>query len=301
MHENQICDIKGCDPSKCRERHPKECKYFAVQKFCKFGNGCGFRHYENHKYVELEQFNLLLEDSKNIKAEIEVLKNTVKALAGIKQEGKVIKKHVESLKDEIRKIHCENMNIIQRIKDIEDDLAEDADEELEEHSINSVRVGKSQLVKLTSEIEGEEEEDRENEEVEELDLFQIEMVNGEMVWACNLRDHGFDSSKEIKEHMKNEHDKVVNIGVTSEDQYSGYVFSNENRREVKEDDGKFTCTLCLDRLDGNQESKEHYIKEHKKYIKNTKPGNKCEYIFCMDIEEDRCSQFCNYYKNMLEL
>ena len=37
------------------------------------------------------------------------------------------------------------------------DLEEDSDEELEEHSMNSVRVGKSQLVEITSEIEVEEE------------------------------------------------------------------------------------------------------------------------------------------------
>ena len=93
----------------------------------------------------------------------------------------------------------------------------------------------------------------------------------------------------------------MNIEVTSEDQYNVNEYSNEKKSEVKEDNAKFTCTLCLDRLDGNQESKEHYIKEHKKDIKYTKPGNKFEFIFCMDIEEDRCSQFCNYYENMLEL
>ena len=37
-----------------------------------------------------------------------------------------------------------------------------SDEELEEHIMNSVRVGKYQLVEMTSEIEVEEEEDSEN-------------------------------------------------------------------------------------------------------------------------------------------
>ena len=59
------------------------------------------------------------------KTEIDVLKKNAKALAGIKQEGKVIKKHMESLKEEIRKIPCENLNIIQRIKYIEDDFEKD--------------------------------------------------------------------------------------------------------------------------------------------------------------------------------
>ena len=39
----------------------------------------------------------------------------------------------------------------------------------------------------------------------------------------------------------------------------------------------FTCKLCQERLDGNNASKEHYIKEHKKAMNHTKLGNKCEY------------------------
>ena len=45
------------------------------------------------------------------------------------------------------------------------------------------------------------------------------MVNGDMVWACNLCDHGLNSGKEMQKHMKNEHDKVVNIEETIDDQH----------------------------------------------------------------------------------
>ena len=57
-----------------------------------------------------------------------VLKHTVKALASMKQEGQVLKKSVESLKEELRKIKCDNMNILQRIKNIEDDFEDGSDE-----------------------------------------------------------------------------------------------------------------------------------------------------------------------------
>ena len=63
----------------------------------------------------------------------------------------------------------------------------------------------------------------------------------------------------------------------------------------------FSFRLCLERLDGNNESQKHYIKEHKLDFSKTKNCNKCEFVFCMDIEVDECSQFCNYYKYMLDL
>ena len=72
--------------------------------------------------------------------------------------------------------------------------------------------------------------------------------------------------------------------------------NRNNENEIQQEDGKFTCTLCYERLDGNHESKKHFIKEHKKDMKQTITGNKCEYVFCMDIELNKCSQFCNYYK-----
>ena len=39
----------------------------------------------------------------------------------------------------------------------------------------------------------------------------------------------------------------------------------------------FTCKLCQERLDGNNASKEHYIKEYKTDMIHKKLGNKCEY------------------------
>ena len=45
---------------------------------------------------------MLHEDIKYLKADMDVLKNKVKALAGIKQERKMLKKSVESLKKDIK-------------------------------------------------------------------------------------------------------------------------------------------------------------------------------------------------------
>ena len=160
---------------------------------------------------------------------------------------------------------------------------------------------RSQAAELANEIE--------NEDESEWDLFQIEVIDGDIVWACNLCDQGVDSSLVMKEHMQSEHDRVVNIDTLNNDASSNECNiedeGNEkgntektNETEVKEDNKIFTCQLVkLFKLDGKCACKEHYIKGD---INHTKLGNNCEYCFCMDIEQGRCSQFCNYYQNMLD-
>ena len=149
--------------------------------------------------------------------------------------------------------------------------------------------------------------DYESEDGGDCDLFQIEMVNGDMVWACNMCEYGFDSSNEMQRHMKSSHNKVINVeeygGVPGKDTnpLDEGTLERKTESESIESDGMFTCRLCLERLDGNNESKNHYIKEHKQDFSKTRNGNKCQFAFCMDIEVDECSLFCNYYKNMLDL
>ena len=220
----------------------------------------------------------------------------------------MLTKSVESLKEDIKKIKSENINILKRILNIEEDFENESEYKSDKQESNSLMTNNSHNVEVTGENETEEEDD--NEDGAEFDLYQIEMVNGDMVWACNLCDHGFDSSIEMKNHIKNKHDKILHTETEVED-HNTYIQLHEDTEEIKEKDkdksgntlydGKFTCKLCLERLDGNHESKEHYIKEHKKDINNTKQGDMCDFGFCMDIEQDRCSQFCNYYKNMIDL
>ena len=298
-HENEICRNERCCTNACRKRHPRRCRYFRENGICKFGQGCAYVHSQTAKKTEIDTLN---KEMNNMKAEIDVLKNTVRSLADIKKEGKVVMKVINDLKKNITDIKEENRMICEKIKQLEEGLDDDdSEEELEGHEMN-----KCPNTEMANEIAVE------NEDESELHLFQIEVVDGDMVWACNLCDMGLDSSIEMQEHMKSEHDRAVNIDSLNKDA-SMYDCTNEDvdnekdiaerisDSEVEEDDGMFTCKLCQEKLDGNGASKEHYIKEHKKDIDHTKLETKCKYSFCMDIEQDRCSQFCNYYQNMLDL
>ena len=65
---------------------------------------------------------------KNIKAEVDLLKKTVKSLSEIKKKGKYIKKSIEVLKEEIDKIKAENIKITNKVNLIEEELESETDE-----------------------------------------------------------------------------------------------------------------------------------------------------------------------------
>ena len=73
----------------------------------------------------------------------------------------------------------------------------------------------------------------EYEDESEWDLFQIEVGNGDIVWACNLCDQGLDCNKEMQEHMKSENYRAVNIDSLNKDA-SGYEYTNEDEGNAKD-------------------------------------------------------------------
>ena len=74
----------------CNLRHPKMCKRMAMEGYCRLESKCAYKHgprinQHNHETSE---------DIKNIKAELDVLKQTVKTFMSIKEEGKVLQKEI---------------------------------------------------------------------------------------------------------------------------------------------------------------------------------------------------------------
>ena len=54
------------------------------------------------------------------------------------------------------------------------------------------------------------------------DYFQIEFVDGEPVFACNICDEGFDSEPEIKEHINDKHESLMSEDLNDTDLYEGF-------------------------------------------------------------------------------
>ena len=49
-HENKLCsEEQNCNSKECLLRHPKTCKYFFREGFCRFGDGCFYTHRKGSK------------------------------------------------------------------------------------------------------------------------------------------------------------------------------------------------------------------------------------------------------------
>ena len=272
-----------------------------------------------------------------MRAEIDTLKLKVASTSDIQKEGKVMMNMIKSLKEDINNIKSVNDKICNKIRILEEEFEESDSEDDKEMSENNDREThqiectfcdfncerENTLRKHIKTKHCKEKSEAFDQITDENDMFQIVIVENETVYACNICDQGFEGSDEVKKHITEVHHDIINHIFTRltdsnadieldkgsteeiievEDRGNKCTKNRNNESEIQKEDGKFTFTLSYERLDGNHESKKHFIKEHKKDMKQTINSNKCEYVFCMDIELDKCSQFCNYYKkNMLDL
>ena len=85
--EGSLCkEVKFCPLS-----HPRLCRRILIEGSCGHGQKCAYNHkIRQNKYnTEIETLNV-----KNLKAEIDIMKNTIKSLICIKQEGKQLQKDI---------------------------------------------------------------------------------------------------------------------------------------------------------------------------------------------------------------
>ena len=320
-----MCKDQSCSGQACRKRHPRLCKYFGENLRCKFGKECSYIHRENVKKKEMNEVN---DELKNIKAEIDVLKNTVNSLTDIRNEGKVIKNMIRNLTDDIENIKVENDKIYQRIKALETEFDDSSSEDSfsqEAGEVEEIIKTKDMLIKCShcefccdkeitmrkhnntkhSNEETNTESTRCDFMVDQNDMFQIEIVEGEMLYACNICDEGYDSIEEVNRHIKHAHEDLLGHilkKATSEivdDETNSTEKIIEKASVETEKEYMLKCTLCYESMNGNSEVKEHYVKEHHRDMKRKNSSIQCSYINCMTIEGDKCSQFCFFYKNCL--
>ena len=84
-HEKEICQITRCSSKACRKRHPKLCKFFALNNFCKFEDLCCYKHIiaEPHNTPHLlttlqTKVDAMEQMIETLQSEIVALKNTYK-------------------------------------------------------------------------------------------------------------------------------------------------------------------------------------------------------------------------------
>ena len=80
-HVNTICpNLLLCQNTKCTLRHPRVCKYFAIDNFCKFGDMCCYQHVKHKEGCHLEEANILRDSVKALQLTIEKISQKVMLL-----------------------------------------------------------------------------------------------------------------------------------------------------------------------------------------------------------------------------
>ena len=75
----------------------------------------------------------------------------------------------------------------------------------------------------------------EEQDVEDLEeLYQIEIVEGETLFVCNICDEGCETDGEVRKHVMTEHNEVL----------SKVYSESDIESEQLEDEAKFACKLC---------------------------------------------------------
>ena len=103
VHLKEVCLKRECDYRKCNKRHPRPCRFFRENGFCKFGTRCRYSHRvskeieENNQKIEsLEEVTKKL--SKQVAdqdAEIKALKLELCQIANVELKG--LRKQIDDL------------------------------------------------------------------------------------------------------------------------------------------------------------------------------------------------------------
>ena len=106
-HMNTLCsNLFRCEEPSCRLRHPRTCKYFAIDNFCKFGSKCSYTHKVHVESVHASEVVSIRETISDLQMAIVQLNKSVdyldKELTKVKNERNSDKSELN-----IKCNHCE--------------------------------------------------------------------------------------------------------------------------------------------------------------------------------------------------
>ena len=173
----------------------------------------------------------------------------------IKEEGKVLQKEILDIKEAIKLVIADNKSIADKISLIENDLEYDSEEEKETKKGDRQSTQQAEIITKEESI---------FDDIE--DLFQIESVDGELLYACNVCNEGLETETEIKEHLNKDHKEIIlNLSKSAD--------KCVNKSKVEE---YYSCKACT-LLGGSEfisttykETNNHMLKHLEKCKKNIK-------------------------------
>ena len=239
----------------CNLRHPKMCKRMAMEGYCRLEAKCAYKH--GPRVLQPNDDNK--EDIKSIKAELDVLKQTVKTLMTIKEEGHVLQKEIKVIKEEIRLVVVQNKVIADKISQLENDVEYESEEEDENE--------KDEVPSHQHDDRVTKEEENNFDDFEE--LYQIESVDGELLYACNVCNEALDTENEMKEHLNKDHKELIlNINKTADNNHQNLDTMQKSPKRLHVDQSKaeenYSCKACT--LLGGSEFKSSTYKDTNDHI-----------------------------------
>ena len=92
VHLKEVCQTRECDYRKCNKRHPRPCRIFRINGFCRFGSSCKYSHRQS-KEIE-DQNKEINKQNKNIESLRETTSKLSKQVADQNEEIKDLKRRL---------------------------------------------------------------------------------------------------------------------------------------------------------------------------------------------------------------
>ena len=119
VHLREVCSKRECDSRTCNKRHPRPCKFFRNNDFCKFNSKCSYSH-SLPKYVSDQ--NMKVEDLErktgNLHKQITEQNETIRVLRNQLFESQ--KREVDRLQQQISDLKAINIEKEQAIKKLDE-------------------------------------------------------------------------------------------------------------------------------------------------------------------------------------
>ena len=196
-----------------------------IEGHCHFAEKCAYAH-QKKSNSQNGYDDTVHDDVEKLKVEVDCLKVIIKSLMKNRKEEEVLVKSIKDMKEEIKILSASNKYIKKQIDLIEDDSDEESDstvvnqsDEIEvQKNIVDFKCSKSDFVgifhvTLMKHVNTKHalvllESDDQDEDLF-LDLFQMEVLEGEEVYACNICNEGFDTIDEVKKHISSDHKETL--------------------------------------------------------------------------------------------
>ena len=123
VHLKEVCQNRECDYRKCNKRHPRPCRFFRLNGFCKFGTSCRYSHRVSK---EVEESNKKIESLEKVtdKLSKQVADQDVEIKALRLELNKIANIELESLKKQVDDLIKSNDEKEKAIKKLEEDWIE---------------------------------------------------------------------------------------------------------------------------------------------------------------------------------